>query len=942
MSAIVDALEDLLGAVWEAFSDAIKAVWDFVVEELIEPIFALFGIVDETIVNVKKVSSKLFGTNTEDVIKAAIVRAVLGSVGKGTDYFPEYMKEIYTTKGQIRAYYRYAELGLYVNGFPDMKISGTIGPSDEIQAALDDFTGSTNTILTVSSKHPTATIYFKHDLQTTHSYQPWDNSLTAVDIYGVTWSDWKMGLVTYNVGPDNYSIAISRVAEEALFWIEGVKQITEGDTAVYTIKCNRMVPTGESVTINVTYAGTAVDGVDYTEVASVVMLEDTDEITVSIATAETANANRTFTITIASIDNTNAAFEMVSVHTLDNIASVITDNDTLRLNVNDVIVDEANTTIAISVKLALSAPSGAFSIGYDFTDLGSIVGGTDYDNTPGTLNFLGTADEIQTINVDIYADVADDDREQFEVFFLNSTDLDSIDTSMVATVTILDGTSDPVVGTNDLGDVITKAAFADESSLVVTYEDDANPPGEWLYWIYQYVSNTYPAVVFLTSEISKLEMLPVAVIRRDHLTIVDDEYLSTENLIRRLGYELRDFVEAVDTNPDQALIDDAYVNFSVCPADTNQVVSKVLYLMWYEIVVVAALESNVDEYKATFLEGTINNAIVWKNQSYTPDVVGVVADEGDYFHDIIDIERTDEELIPLIEGDETLEELKARIDTTKAVLFIYFQHTATEYNQLRLEYMNGMTAIDYGGHHQVALNKLGDDDFTFPVSWFTFNQLTAREQLEVYQHLFRIDFYAIQITELAWYETSAFWDLFEFILLVIAIVSLFFDYTGSTASTIYAFIEAYVINFAIGELIIFIAEVTGNEVLAAIAGLVAAIYMKDPKGFSTDMLLQADKLLDMATDFADNLMLIKTEQAQELAEDLAEATTEAQEKIDEELENREDSDAVDLDPSFIAYMQSVDTSYFPAIQGQFEYNQTYNYDSLVSNYHNQQLQTGVV
>ena len=72
-----------------------------------------------------------------------------------------------------------------------------------------------------------------------------------------------------------------------------------------------------------------------------------------------------------------------------------------------------------------------------------------------------------------------------------------------------------------------------------------------------------------------------------------------------------------------------------------------------------------------------------------------------------------------------------------------------------------------------------------------------------------------------------------------------------------------------------------------------------------------------------------------------EATAAAQEKIDEEKENRDDTNAVELDSSFIAYMQSVDTSYFPAIEGQYQYDQTYNYDSLIADYHDQQLRIGV-
>jgi len=154
-------------------------------------------------------------------------------------------------------------------------------------------------------------------------------------------------------------------------------------------------------------------------------------------------------------------------------------------------------------------------------------------------------------------------------------------------------------------------------------------------------------------------------------------------------------------------------------------------------------------------------------------------------------------------------------------------------------------------------------------------------------------------------------------------------------------VQNLVINYAIGELILFVADATGNNVLAAIAGVAAALYLSNPKLLSTSTLMEADKLLKLSTEFVNNLSLIEGEENAELAEELAETAAEAQKKIDDELANREDVEAVAIDSQFLAALQSTDTNYFPAIQGNYAYDQTYNYDSLVGNYHNQQLQKGV-
>lgn len=920
MSGVIDFLEDVANFVIEAIEDLVVAAWDSIVEPILEQVFAIFGITDETIVTVQRVTSPIYQTKVGNVYQAGITRAILKKVKTDTTFFPNYMQEIYLTKGQVRAYFRYAELDLYINGLPTLNVKGVAADFSAIQIALDDTFGSTHTVLSAISRNPNPTQWFSWEMQDSPDfYKPWLNTLTHTGVWGVEYDDWFWDSVVYNSGPDNYSINISRTAEEAQFWIQGPNQITEGDTATFTVKSNRLIPVGETMTINFTYAGTAVDGVDYTEVASVDMLAGTDEITVDIVTAETANANRTFAITIGSLDNAGGIFETVTIHAQDTVNCVITDDDALMLTMPDILVDEANVTIMIPVKLEQAAPSGAFSIDYNFTDLGSITGGVDYDNTTGTLNFAGTLGEVQNISVDIYADIADDDKEQFEVFLENSTDVDSIITTAISTVTIIDGTSDPVAGDAVVNDVITKASYVPVPSIVVTYSDDSGPPGEFWYWIQPHSDPTYDLLP-VAQTLDGLEMLPLAILRKNKTNIDVDPgvgtptYITTRMLMQRVAFNIDDFLEAIAANPDASDIDDAYLNYAMQPLDVNKTISKMLYLAWFEIVVTNGLTSNVGEFSATIEEGDIQNAIVWNQNIYTDDVAGVVTTEGEYIHTI---SGTD--------------------------LIMQYQRTATHYDEVRLNKLNGMTAINYQTYHEVALSQLGDNEFTIPVSWDTFNKLTAIEQMEVYQYLVRLDMNAINITHLDWYETEAFWELFDFALIIISVVIIVWSVGTATNLTAaaYAFIQSYVVAYAIGELIIFVAEATGSDILGALAGVALAIYLNNPDGLTTDQLMQADELLNMSTDFVDNLALIKTEEAEELSEDLAQLNKEAQEKIDEALEKRDDVEDVTIDSEFLVSLQGVDTNYLPAIQGQYDYDTLYNYDSLVSDFFDTRLQKGV-
>ena len=88
-------------------------------------------------------------------------------------------------------------------------------------------------------------------------------------------------------------------------------------------------------------------------------------------------------------------------------------------------------------------------------------------------------------------------------------------------------------------------------------------------------------------------------------------------------------------------------------------------------------------------------------------------------------------------------------------------------------------------------------------------------------------------------------------------------------------------------------------------------------------------------------MLVEGIRNAEIAADILKLNEEAADKIKDELENRPGSSAVILDSTFLAAVQSIDTTYFPAIQGQYNYDSVYDYDSLIGNYHDNMLQIGV-
>lgn len=908
MGSILDAVVDFISSVVDAIWDVVTTIWDEIVMPVLEFVAGLIGIEDETMVFAQKVSIAIYEDETRDPLQGEIIKTIIEKNATGENFFPLYMRHILRVKGQMRSYHQYGDSGNYIHGLPTMTVSGQGADLDLIGIALDTEKGGTNIILEVKTlAGPDAEDYFKDNLQVSHSYLPYNNTLTHDDPYSISRSDWTLDLpIIYNIGPNNYSIPISRLAGETKFWLEGPNQVTEGEAVTFTVRSNRVVPAGKTVTANFIYSGTAVDGVDYTEIANVIMAASTDFIDVVIETLD-SGASTNFTINLTSITNDNDAFEEVTVVQPNSKVVQIMDDDSLMLTMSDLVVSEDAVNITLVVTLEQAA-IGAFTVDYRFINV-EAIGGSDFDNTPGTLNFDGNADETQDIDIPITGDVADDDYETFKVEFLNCSD-PAIDVTRIATITIVDGSSAPIVTNVVVQDIITKPAYTVEESLSVRYYNDNDTAAEWFYWLYPFSDGTYADLEPSATDLTNMEMLPVAVLMKDKVFCdIDKEdplYLTTRILMLRLGLPIDDFILNIRDNPDIDLINDVYVNFAMNPTTTHKLISKLLYFTYFELIVVNDLFSNLDKYSAIFREGEVNNATVWTEHSYTPDSTGVVSPEGEFTHNI-------------------------QSNGEGKDLIMRHQTGPTTYDTIVVSNLNGLSAIDYEGFHKVAFSVLGDPNFTIPLSWFVFNKLTPVEHLEVYQHICRVDLYALQIIELEWYETSAFADLFEIVSWIITI------WTLGAASGFLEVLKQLLIQYAIGELVIWIAEVTGNEALAAIVGLVAQIYLSGGE-FSFEALVDPETLQELATNFSEYLLVAR---GTLIALDVRQAEIDAEELEEEELAAQNNVVESPLTVDFLLYLQSVDTVMFPAIQGQYEFNACYNYDSLVGDFHKNSLKVGV-
>lgn len=937
MGGIIKIAKGIVGAALDIIASITETVWDKIVAPIMEEIVGIFGIEDELVIQVSKISTKLYGQNVEKASKNAIVKAVLGKARDPSDtnsYFDHYWYQVNQTKVTLTTYYGHG-VSQYIHGIPDATIHGTSIDESAVQAATYAAFGSNATVFNVTTTYPSALVYFKNLLQAApYYYHPAVDKLTYTEtISGLVYDDWSISKVFYDVGFAHYEITIARQVAIAEFWITGDANVLEGDTSHYTIHSTRIIPAGSPLTINLVYGGAA-PSIDYIEVNSVSMLEGDNEVSFFINTNDNVavDGSREFSVAIGVIDNSGNIFQSVAAIIPSIVTTLIHDEDSPTLIVEDRSISEqiGDVNVSVGVKL-VNTPGSGFTVDYE-TVAGTATAGADYNTTSGTLTFVGTLNEVQGIDITITSDLVDDSGETFNIVLSNCSN-PSVDISSQGIITITDDSAEnPESATASVEEMFIEPDFVREYNMVVKYYDSSTDPTalNWHYWLYDLSLELYDGLDPISDTSTNFELFPLAILRKNNANVTDygttAEIFSTDRLLKKLNLNLDELVDNLNESPDLDKIKDAYINIGINPLDTGNEISKLLYHLFYPVVVESPVVSNQNKFFLTVAQGDINNAVAWSDQAFLPSVAGVIGPSGSFDHVV-----------------------------TETSLVVRKQINATQYDEISIDTLNGMATIDYQGHHEMAANVLGDDNFTLPVSWYGLNQLSAVEQMDVYHKLIRMDVYAVQETEVAWYETEEFMILFQVVLIVITIAT-----AGAAApltagaatattvgatSTILAISQQIAINYLISQVVSEIAKATGNEALAAIVGVVAAIAFA-PTGTNLSGLssmVDAKTMLNLSIDFAENLSdafaVTGKIEAKELSEEISEFNDLAEKRL-EEFSEAAYKPAVDSD--FLAMIRSVDAQYAPAIVGIYEFNTFYDYDRIVGNYHKNLLQIGIV
>jgi len=913
MGAVVEIIEDIIDIVEdvvEGVVEAVETVWDDIVMPLLEFVVGIFGIEDETVVQVQHVSQKVYPSTT-DLEEDALVKIALEyTKNSAIALISPFNKYTKVAQGKIDGYYNYAEEGEYPYALPTTNVRKNTIDQSAVINALFSITGYTVNITSAVQKYPTKEVYFKHYLQNVYSYLPHLNTLTFSDEYG-TFDSYFLSAVTYNAGANNYQLTVQRLRETATFYLSGYSEVVQGDnTLMYTVSVDRLIPANKTVTVNLSYTGTATNGTHFTSVDTVVLLAGTSYTDFTIST-EANSLPYEYTLledqTEANYDDSgsNGSYSS-SGSDSTNFYSAL---DTITLDNDDVLTVDSVDVDGNVITFTVTSSGGDASAGTTINQISSSGTGLGFTITPETVNLLSSS---VTMVVSIES-ISTQDSFEATALAEGKHSISTTITYSVANPVDTDNTNMPSPLTETLTSVITRPAYRIISYVIVTYYIDEI--AEWKYWVYDISSNTYPDVKMVSSSLSNLEFMPIGILRSNTVSasvvsVGQENYDGIVGLLGTLDLEFNDIIQQIEANPNIAGISEGFLSFAVNPTDTATVVSKILYEMFYTLVITEAVDFNttVDNqgYYATFLEQNVKRAVVWSTQNASTTIFdsGPI---GTYSHTVTNVNTLT---------------MRKQVSTTSCSTIV-------------LTNMSGIEFILGNGQENMSLSKLGDDNFSILLSHFSIDSLTPVEQLQLYTLALRMNFYSVQITEVAWYETSAFADLLEIVLIVYTLIT--FD---PTKLSLAAFFQVALANYVIISIAIAIISSIDSEFLKVVVAAGAA-YLTSQTGSGSTGMSDPAVITQSVTQFSNMIVADINADILELQAEMLEINNQFDIRS-QELARLIEAQENGLDPTYLAFLNSPDTYRFMAGPIQYNYSSMYDYGTVVGNYHKNALTLGVV
>lgn len=459
--------------------------------------------------------------------------------------------------------------------------------------------------------------------------------------------------------------------------------------------------------------------------------------------------------------------------------------------------------------------------------------------------------------------------------------------------TVVDGPNAIEYGTI----VISVAAYVPNRHYVVKFYWTNDT--EYYFWCYE-IGSGNTALDNANEYTTQLEMLPIIAIRNAGVNLTANKtspaYIEANEILTTIGVSIDQLTDSINENPDIANIQDAFVYFGLELKEGDPLIARMFYnlfdFMFYDLTLVS---EGVSGYSATTQEGVYNSALVWQTQSRAV-VTGVLGPIDTY--------------TLTISGEN---------------LILKKQETETQYVQYTIGRLAALTLIQRGGLYGSITKTITTGGLVIPLSKFFVDGLSPIEQMEVFNKSLRLSIYAAEITHLEWYETPAFMDLIQGVLIVIGVVLFILSLPAGGAGGKAWLVFAGKLLLMYGATLAFKAllEATDNPWLKALLIVVGAVILYQTGMMSNQNLgfLTADMVTTAVTQY--------TEMKMEELSEMAAAFGLAVEKKMDELEEKSNDMAGYLSTEFVAklsnieemkgFIEGTDMNFYKAVQMQYDH-----------------------
>lgn len=531
------------------------------------------------------------------------------------------------------------------------------------------------------------------------------------------------------------------------------------------------------------------------------------------------------------------------------------------------------------------------------------------DNYDITIYRDATEETEVTITITPY-DATQDNKNTHTVVTVHALEGDIVvsDTSVDELIPIGTETDSYTTNTIDVEygtTVFSVAAHAPKLNYVVTwYESNSS---NVMYWCYE-IGSGNTTLDNAQRYIAELDMMPIVELRNNKINVNNDPtselYLDGKAMLDYVGIDIDMMIDNINQNPSIDQITNAYVYFGIDLKDVNEsdVVAKLLYHTFEYLYDQNLVSTSTQTYSAYTTEGNYNSTMIWRQQIRTV-VDGVIGAVGTY-----------------------------KGYTEQATLVLRKQETPEQYVEYRIVDIGSTVFIKEGGLYATVARQLNNYSVIMPISRYIAETLSPIEQLEIFGRTLRYAIYSAEVTHLEWYQTSAFMNLIQIVIVIVAVVLFILTLPagGSGAQAWLIFAGKVLASIAISYSLKLLLEQVDNPYIKAALSILAAIAMAwAMNGFTFEGidLMTADTLITAVTKFSETVTMVVESKMEDLM-DASAAFATAAERAFKELNEKSDAMAGYLDTGFVAklattdmnaYIEGVDLMRYRAVDFQYQW-----------------------